>query len=1002
MIFLFMALLILAGALAWMFVPDVKTLRPDIERFLKDELRFQQVELGELSWYWAGHFGIKAASSSFTSHDGSLAVHKSDITVNISVLDFISGKLVPAGVHLSGGNMDMLLDALPGSRNMPMPGSIALKEMQLRWRYGEFSGELERFSMSLDSDSRRAELHVPGSHLQIELSESWLPERLEVNFSDLSWLPDQWKGFLTESVSGVARMDHTSPSAWKVEAALKSVGDRASLKLMNVEWLFDSLSCEFEVGSSENSKESLFISVKSMEYIYGKSQVRATGGWQNGQLKVAASSPHLAMPLIWQALRPLGGKEWHAWLASMKRGVASDARAELQMAWQDPWSTAPGKHELASLQFHVNGHLSDADISLGVYDDLITNTEADIELDQNGLKAIVASTVLPHEVGKVSGGVQIPWQSLEIDVHGDGQVDAGKLHAWIDESKATELKWGTAPAETSFIVRWIPEEEEPRYASIELRPQAAWALQLNEVPLKVESGEIKWVFKEEVRLKKLLWSTPHLNVKTDMTALKDDLKKWHIVDMRSEADGGLGNLASYFLLPIEAAQGKISMTLAFDQKWKGRIDLKKAAWKNFLGMKKSLDEPLSIDYIGVVGTKMGMPSLIIEKIHCNDSLLSLQGSGEVSENGLRLELEKMKTELFDGAIHILAPFGTDPWELDVDAAYLNRDALPLTVARSPDTTRKPWALRAKLKRFVWDNAEIHNASINLASARNSVAVLKAESLNNGELSLHALLAIFSMPGDGVIDLRSFEAGLDSLHLKLSAMLAEEDRGVRWRGFAELSGNFGDMVNRADLSNIFRDGEMRLLFSGQGDLFSDQPWWQGLDGRLRMRVDKGRILKGGTLSKFLAAISIVDLPGLVFGGRDDLTKPGLGYERLQMEAIMHDNHVEVHKLAMRASAMDVAGQGDMNLENSHMDLTLVMRPFQNMDALLSKVPLIRDIFGGAAHSFMRRVYHVYGPVSDAKVDQVSPEEAGLASSGMVELFLNLPRKWFGDEPVVTNP
>jgi len=389
-------------------------------------------------------------------------------------------------------------------------------------------------------------------------------------------------------------------------------------------------------------------------------------------------------------------------------------------------------------------------------------------------------------------------------------------------------------------------------------------------------------------------------------------------------------------------------------------------------------------------------------IHCDESLLALKGEGELSERGLQLHLQQVKTTLFDGSLGILAPFGPDPWEIDVDALYLNRDALPLIMVRNPDVLKKSWALRARLQRFVWDNAEIKNASINLASARNSVAVLKAESLQNGELSLHALLAIFSMPGGGVIDLRSFEAGLDNLNLKLSATLEEEGHGTRWRGFAELSGNFGEMLDRAELSNIFRDGNMQLLFSGQGELFGDQPWWQGLNGRLRMRVDKGRILKGGTLSKFLAAISIVDLPGLVFGGRDDLTKPGLGYERMQMEATMRDNHVQVHKLAMRSSAMDIAGQGKMNLDSSHMDMTLVMRPFQNLDALLSKVPLIRDIFGGAAHSFMRRIYHVYGPVSDAQVEQISPEEAGLASPGIVESFLNLPSKWFGDEPIVSNP
>jgi hypothetical protein len=40
--------------------------------------------------------------------------------------------------------------------------------------------------------------------------------------------------------------------------------------------------------------------------------------------------------------------------------------------------------------------------------------------------------------------------------------------------------------------------------------------------------------------------------------------------------------------------------------------------------------------------------------------------------------------------------------------------------------------------------------------------------------------------------------------------------------------------------------------------------------------------------------------------------------------------------------------------------------------------------------------MHGPISDAEVEQVTPEKAGLESAGLIETLLTLPAKWFGAE------
>ena len=1004
-IFLLLALLVVASASIWLMAPDVKTLRPEIESFLKDELKLKDVALGNLSWYWAGNFGVKADASSFSSLDDALTIRKSDVTVNVSILDLLSGKIAPAGIHLSGGDVEVVAgDASTPPQSIPIPDLIALKDMNLKWKYREQSGQLEHFTLSYKRDEKHLLVRAPAIRLEMDFDDRFRPYEIEADFSDFSWLPEQWGGHVKGSIRGEVSVKQSVKGEWHVDLTATSAGTLPAEFLLNeASWPFETFKASVLVKSDASPMLNISkIEIPKFEYRSGENLVKGTLRWSEGKMEISASSPYLQMPLIWRGLNPLGSDDWHVWLASMKRGVASDARAEIGLAWPQ-WQQLPAETDLESLHYQVSGHVVDADISLGMHDDFIRQVEGDIELDESGLKAIITSADLPHEIGTAKGSLDIPWESLVISVNAHGQIDAGKLHERLHREEATQLHWGEARAEASLSLQWKPTEAEPQQASIALKPLAPWNLEIKETPIRVDSGEVVWELGDRIQFSKLVWATPLLNLKSEMKASKDESGEWQVESMQAEAEGELEKLTTYYLLPVKSAGGSFYATLNYDEKWHGKIRLKDASWENFLGTKKAVDDPLAIEYLGSNGVKGAQRIIQIDEIRCADELLRLNGSGEVSQDKLRLSLQQIESAAFAGAIDILAPFGSDPWELNVNASYLNRDALPEVLARRSDMMRKAWALRANLARFVWDQAEMKDVSIKLASALNSVAVLKAESLKSGELVLSNMITIFSMPGGGVIDLRSLEAEMEGLHLKLSAtLLPGEDGGTIWRGFAGLRGNFGHMMKRAELSNLFEDGVMSVLFSGKGELFTEQPWWKGLDGRLRMRVDHGRLMKGGTLSKFLAAISLADLPALLFGSREDLTKPGLSYKRLQVEATMHGKDVEVHKVAMRSSAMDMAGKGVMDLGDANVDLTLVVRPLQNLDAILSKIPLIRDMFGGAAHSFLRKIYRMHGPISDAKVEQVSPEEAGMASPGVFEALFTLPEKWFGKETAPVAP
>ena len=1001
--FALLAMATLAGLAGWLFAPDLKTIRPDIEAFLKEDLGLKELNLGELSWYWAGSLGLKADASSFTNRDASIVVRDSRITVHISTMELLSGRFTPLGMRLSGGEIDVVVDVDSHSDHHDMPALVTLEDTELRWRYGEHSGRLDHFTLLLDAEERSLHARIPGARMSVQMGDQRLPKRVEASFSNLDWMPEMWREQASGSMTGEVSLKQKDSTRWSLDFAMAS-NEKSPVvfSLLDTQWAFDSLKGKSVLKSGvgeELFEQALF---EPLELRSGKSLIHAKAEWKAGKFILSATSPHVDMPLIWNGLKPLDDdKAWHEWLASMHGGVASDARAELAFAWAAPWATLPTSSEWDSLQYHVTAHVDDADISLGINQDAVIHTEADVELDQAGLKAIVVSTELPHAIGEAKGGLSISWNSLLLEITGTSKADTGRLHAWLDADEAAQINWTAATADTEFSIKWMPEEDLPRSAMLHLKPLTQWSLEIKNIPIEVSSGEVVWQLDEGIRFNKLLWATPHLSGKTDLVAKRGSSGVWKVVSMEGRAEGALSRLAGHFHLPIESAVGTLHTSLKFDGSWHGDIDLKQASWSNLLGTEKVAGDSLNITYQGKSVEKQGAPTFLMEKIVCRDQLLRLRGDGELSASGLRLNLKRLESASFSGGLAIFASFGPAPWELDVNADYLNRNALPATLPRSTELHQKSWALRAELKEFLWDDARIEGATIRLASASNSIGVLKAKTLQTGDLALNNVAAIFSMPGEGKIDLRSFEAGLNDLRLKLSATLTPgRESGMLWRGFAELEGNFGNMMKRAELSSLFENGDMHVLFSGQGEFLREQPWWQGLDGRLRLRVDDGRLMKGGTLSKFLAAINIADLPALFFGNREDLIKPGLGYKRLQLEAILYGKNVKIHQLAMRSSAMDVAGHGRMDMERAYIDLTFVARPFQNLDALLSKVPLLRDMLGGAAHSLIRRVYRMHGPIANAEVAQISTSEAGLSDPGMVEHLLNLPGQWFGEEDAET--
>ena len=982
-------------------------IRPNIESYLQQELDLEELHLGALSWHWAGFLWLNVDRLDFSSKHHGLAFHDGSASVRIPLNALFNGEIAPDKIILRHGALDL---EFTDSTTPPLfPLQLILDETQINWRVlseqstPSWQGELSNVDLEFNALGRTLKVSSPELSLAARWDEDGFPHKLILECKHTDWLPASMRQHINGSPQASITLIRNEQRSWTVNSSISSQQPSA-LKLPQISqsYAFNTLAAELQINfnntaATELSQTSIeLIKIHDLKWSLAESNIIAQGEWQDGTLRLSAESEKLPMPLVWSWMKPLGDDEWRQWLSLMQQGVAKQARANISLSWPKPLLTLPAMEAWESMQYRVQAQLEGADIALGISDSFLTDTRGSVDLNQDGLNAQVEETILPNALGHASASVHMPNDTLLLHINGTSNSAVNSLLAWLGPSEINDWKWNKARANTHFELLWDPEEESPKEARVTLQPDGVWNIEAFKFPLQLSQGEVQWDQSRGLSLKEMHFSASHMQGTASLDAAQQN-NVWKITKLEGTGTSQLTPLAAHFQLPMSHTAGSIISRLHYDGEWSGELDMKNASWEHLLGSNKKTGEPFSLQYQAQLNTEGKLPTIHIDKLISTGNLIKLHpSSASISQSGLKAQLNGLHTPSFSGKLDIDVPFDDSmTWKVDAKASYLNRNALPDTLDHPEKMIDKAWLLRADIDQFDWDDAHMSGVHIKLSSDKKSLGIMEAAQVHTTQLDIFDVDARFTLPGLGRVELRKFSAMFEKQKLTMSATLTpEKEGGMRWKGFAELHGDFGHLMNRGGLSKRFLDGDGHLLFSGQGLILKEQPWWQGLDGRLRLRVDQGRILEGGTLTTLLSAINLSELPALLFGQRKDLSGPGIMYERLQMEAIMQDQNILIRNVAMRSSAFDLVGQGNMDLDDNLIDLYLIAKPLQNLDALLAKIPLLRDILGGRSHSLIRKVYHLNGSFSDAKVEAVQPKDAGLSEAGFVEHLFNLPNAWFG--------
>jgi autotransporter translocation and assembly factor TamB len=222
-------------------------------------------------------------------------------------------------------------------------------------------------------------------------------------------------------------------------------------------------------------------------------------------------------------------------------------------------------------------------------------------------------------------------------------------------------------------------------------------------------------------------------------------------------------------------------------------------------------------------------------------------------------------------------------------------------------------------------------------------------------------------------------GMDGGHWDLR-LTFQEDEARAEQLLLGLYGGKGEVTGQLSLGGLLTsEGEERTDF------------WRNLGGDLKLAMRDGRIGRFTVTAKILALLNMAQLMNLK---GPDLTAEGMPYQRLTADIKVAGGIARTEDLVLDSRAIKLSAVGSVNLAEDTLDLTVAVRPFQNVDLILTAIPLAGWILGGKEKSILVAYYRVTGSLRDPQVTAVPLKSVGRNIFGIFRNLLEIPETLTG--------
>ena len=107
------------------------------------------------------------------------------------------------------------------------------------------------------------------------------------------------------------------------------------------------------------------------------------------------------------------------------------------------------------------------------------------------------------------------------------------------------------------------------------------------------------------------------------------------------------------------------------------------------------------------------------------------------------------------------------------------------------------------------------------------------------------------------------------------------------------------------------------------------------------------MRDGRVGRYTAVAKILSIMNLahLLGGSADLSARGMPYKSLTVDIAISQGVARTENLVLESPAMKLTAVGSVNLVAETMDMAVAVRPFQNVDLLVTSIPIAGWLLGG---------------------------------------------------------
>jgi uncharacterized protein YhdP len=155
-----------------------------------------------------------------------------------------------------------------------------------------------------------------------------------------------------------------------------------------------------------------------------------------------------------------------------------------------------------------------------------------------------------------------------------------------------------------------------------------------------------------------------------------------------------------------------------------------------------------------------------------------------------------------------------------------------------------------------------------------------------------------------------------------------------------------------------------------------------DGRIGHYTVTARILA------LLNMLELLELQGPEVGGE------GMPYRSLTADIKITGGVARTENLVLESRAMKLNAVGQVSVAEDTVDLTVAVKPFQNVDRIITRIPVAGWLLGGKEQSLVVAYYQVTGPLRDPQVTPIPFKSVGRNVFGIFRNLLEIPEALTG--------